>query len=289
MSAGSSIHAFDESGGRTSSRSSRWFRGIEMLRGHAYAEGSRHGVDVCRPKSASGAPIVVFFYGGGWRSGRKELYRYVARALARRGYVAVLPDYRIYPQVRYPDFLEDGALAVRWAKNNARQFGGNPEQLFLMGHSAGAHIAAMLSLDGSWLGKVGLVPGRDIAGLIGLAGPYDFLPLRDEILATIFGGANRPETQPISYVAPGAPPALLLTGDRDDVVDAGNSTRLAERLRQAGNDAEAVVYPRMGHYLIIAVFAPLLRRFFPVLRDVGWFIDRIVRASVSSRQTRGAP
>ena len=107
---------------------------------------------------------------GGWRSGHKGLYRYVAKALTRRGYVAVVPDYRIYPEVRYPDFLDDGARAVRWVKDNVHRFGGDPEKIFLMGHSAGAHIAAMLSIDSTWLDKIGLVPGRDLAGLIGILG-----------------------------------------------------------------------------------------------------------------------
>src|SRR5580700_3300246 len=158
----------------------------------AYANGPRHTLDVCRPKSTTAAPVVVFFYGGGWRSGSKRTYRYVAKALARRGYVAVLPDYRVYPPARYPDFLDDGALAVRWAKDNAKRFGGDPQKIFLMGHSAGAYIAAMLAIDATWLRKVGLVPGRDILGLIGVSGPYDFLPLNDKILEIIFGGANRP-------------------------------------------------------------------------------------------------
>ena len=200
----------------------------------AYAKGARHTLDVCRPKSATAAPVIVFFYGGGWRSGSKRTYRYVAKALARRGYVAVLPDYRIYPQARYPDFLDDGALAVRWVKDNVQRFGGDPQKIFLMGHSAGAHIAAMLAIDATWLQKVGLKPGRDILGLIGVSGPYDFLPLKDETLEIIFGGANRPETQPISHVTPGAPPALLLTGGKDDVVGAGNSTRLAEKSARRG-------------------------------------------------------
>ena len=213
---------------------------IAVTRDIAYADGERHTLDVCRARTATAAPVVVFFYGGGWRSGNKGMYRYVGKALARRGYVAVVPDYRIYPPVLYPDFLDDGAQAVRWVKDNAAKFGGDPDKIFLIGHSAGAHIAAMLAIDATWLNKVGLAPGRDIAGLIGLAGPYDFLPLKDETLIVIFGGANRPETQPISYVAPGAPPALLLTGDKDDVVGAGNSTRLADRLRAAGNDATAI-------------------------------------------------
>jgi acetyl esterase/lipase len=242
----------------------------------ATANGARHTLDVFRPRSAIAAPIVVFFYGGGWRSGRKEMYRYAAKALARRGYVAVLPDYRVYPEVKYPDFLDDGAHAVRWARDNAAQLGGDADKIFLMGHSAGAYIASMLSLDARWLAKVGMSPARDVAGFIGLAGPYDFLPLHGDIYRTIFGG-DRPETQPISHVAPGAPPALLLAGNKDAIVDPGNSTRLAERLRAAGNDATEVVYPRVGHFFIVATLAPIFRLFIPVLRDTDVFIERVLR------------
>jgi acetyl esterase/lipase len=135
-----------------------------------------------------------------------------------------------------------------------------------MGHSAGAHIAAMLAIDATWLRKVGLAPGRDIAGLIGVSGPYDFLPL------------NRPETQPISHVTPGAPPALLLTGDKDAVVGPGNSTRLAEKLRAAGNEATTVIYPGIGHYIIIAAVAPIIRSFVPVLRDMDAFIAKTLKS-----------
>jgi acetyl esterase/lipase len=257
---------------------------IALTASTAYAQGARHTLDVCRPKTATGAPVIVFFYGGGWRSGSKRIYRYVAKALARRGYVAVLPDYRIYPQARYPDFLDDGALAVSWVQDNAKSFGGDPQKIFLMGHSAGAHIAAMLTIDAKWLQKVGLVPGRDIAGLIGISGPYDFLPLKDETLKIIFGG-NRPETQPISHVTPGAPPALLLTGDKDDVVGAGNSTRLAEKLHAAGNDATAVIYPRVGHYIIVAAIAPLIRCLVPVLRDIDDFIAKVLRSGGPAAKT----
>jgi acetyl esterase/lipase len=254
----------------------------------AYAKGARHTLDVCRPKTATAAPVIVFFYGGGWRSGSKRIYRSVAKALARRGYVAVLPDYRIYPQVRYPDFLDDGAQAVRWVKDNVKRYGGDSQKIFLMGHSAGAHIAAMLAIDATWLQKVGLMPGRDIAGLIGVSGPYDFLPLKDETLKIIFGG-NRPETQPIFHVTPGAPPALLLTGDKDDVVGAGNSTRLAERLRAAGNEATAVIYPRIGHYLIVAAIAPVIRALVPVLRDIDDFIAKVLKSRPRAQVGEAAP
>jgi acetyl esterase/lipase len=252
------------------------WQAIKITRSIAYAGRSRHTLDVCRPADAVAAPVIVFFYGGAWHSGNKGLYRYVAKALARRGYVAVIPDYRVYPEVCYPEFIEDGALAVRWVKDNISRFGGDPEKIFLKGHSAGAHIAAMLAIDARWLGKVGLAPGRDIAGLIGLAGPYDYLPLRSEILKKIFGGEDRPETQPISHVSPGAPPALLMTGGRDRLVEPGNSTRLAARLRAAGNAATVRIYRRVGHYVIIAALAPLLRFLAPVSRDIDTFIAAIV-------------
>lgn len=258
---------------------------IQLTRSIAYAEHSRHRLDICRQINTATAPVIIFFYGGAWRSGNKELYRYVAKALARRGYVAVVPDYRIFPEVLYPDFLEDGALVVRWVKDNVARFGGDPERVFLKGHSAGAHIAAMLSIDGRWLSKVGLRPGRDIAGLIGIAGPYDCLPLRDETLKVIFGGANRPETLPIFHVSPGTPPALLMTGGRDRLVEPGNSIRLAARLVAAGNTAKVQIYRRVGHYAIIAALAPVLRLLAPVLRDVDAFIADILQsAERNSRQ-----
>jgi acetyl esterase/lipase len=250
---------------------------IQLTQSIAYAERSRHRLDVCRPRGAAAAPVIIFFYGGAWQSGYKELYRYVAKALARRGYVAVVPDYRIYPEVCYPDFLDDGAQVVRWVKDNIARFGGDPDKLFLKGHSAGAHIAAMLSIDARWLGKVGLDPRRDIAGLIGIAGPYDLMPLRDEKLKVIFGGVNRPETQPIFHVAPGAPPALLMTGGRDRLVEPGNSVRLAARLVAAGNAATVLTYRRVGHFIIIAAVAPFLRFLVPVMRDVDAFIAATLR------------
>jgi acetyl esterase/lipase len=148
----------------------------------------------------------------------------------------------------------------------------------LKGHSAGAHIAAMLSIDGRWLGKVGLDPRCDIAGLIGIAGPYDLMPLRDEKLKMIFGGVNRPETQPIYHVAPGAPPALLMTGGRDRLVEPGNSVRLAARLVAAGNAATVLTYRRIGHFIIIAAVAPILRFLVPVMRDMDAFIAATLRA-----------
>lgn len=246
----------------------------DAMRDISYAEGARHKLDVYQPRAVTGAPVIVFFYGGSWQIGGKGWYRFLGATLAARGYVVVVPDYRLYPEVKFPDFLMDGARALRWTHDNIAAFHGDPHRLFVMGHSAGAHIAAMLALDAKWLDEVGLDPDRDVAGLIGVSGPYDFLPLKDDTLTIIFGGADRPVTQPISFAEGRKPPALLLTGAADDSVDPGNSTRLAEKLRRHGNDATEVVYPRLGHMTIMAALIPVLGRFLPLLHDMDGFIER---------------
>jgi acetyl esterase/lipase len=239
-----------------------------------YADGEQLDLDVYRPHDTLGAPVIVFFYGGKWQTGTKELYGFLAAALAARGYVVVVPDYRLYPEVRYPDFIVDGAKALRWTRDNIAAFRGDARRLFVMGHSAGAYIAAMLALDGHWLGDVGLDPDRDIAGLIGVSGPYDFLPLRDQDLIAIFGGDNRPVTQPIFHAEGRKPPALLLTGGADRTVAPGNSTRLAAKLRGGGNHVTERVYPRLGHFTIMAGFTPVVASFLSPSRDLDTFVAR---------------
>lgn len=237
-----------------------------------YGDNLRNGVDIYTPKAVRNAPVIVFFYGGNWQSGHKETYRFVAASLAARGYVVVVPDYRLFPEVRFAGFMQDGARAVAWTKKNIGRFGGDPNAMFLMGHSAGAHIAAMLTLDEHWLAKEGLNSRRDIAGLVGIAGPYDFLPLRDETLKVIFSGGNITSTQPITFVSGGEPPTMLVAGLKDETVDPGNTARLATRLRAHGNDVTEIEYPSIGHVAIIGAFSSLLRPLAPVLNDVDAFV-----------------
>lgn len=246
-----------------------------------YADGARGMLDIYRPRTADGAPVIVFFYGGRWSSGRKSLYRIFGRALRARGYAVVIPDYRIYPEVRFPAFVEDGAKALRWTQENIAKYGGDPRRIFVMGHSAGAHIAAMLAFDPQWLAAVGLDAGRTVAGVIGVAGPYDFLPFKDADLIDIFGGPHRAETQPISFAEGRKPPAILVSGDADVIVHPGNSARLAERLRQSGNDATALMYRRFGHRTVLAGYAPFLSNFFPAMRDLDAFVARACATAAS--------
>jgi acetyl esterase/lipase len=236
----------------------------------AYGEGERLKLDVYAPRSAAGRPrpVILFFYGGSWNSGRRQGYAFAARALAARGFVVVVPDYRLVPEARYPDFLKDCAAALRWARRHSRHYGGDGERIVLTGHSAGAYNAAMLALDPGLLG-----PDRAaVRGFVGLAGPYDFLPLDDDSTIAAFGAWPRAaETQPISYAAAGAPPVLLLHGDGDSRVKPRNSLKLAGLLRAAGSDVRLKLYPGLGHVGILAALARPFRRRAPVLDDVASF------------------
>jgi acetyl esterase/lipase len=250
----------------------------------SYGPGERHKLDVYRPRHARGAPLLVFFYGGSWQRGSRDLYPFLGASLAAQGVATVIPDYALFPPARFPAFLQDGARAVAFAREHARGWGADPERLVLMGHSAGAHIAAMLAFDRQWLAACGLDARRDVAGLIGLAGPYDFLPIRSRILQRIFGGADRPETQPISFVTGQEAPALLAAARRDTLVDPDNTARMAEKIRANGGSVEERYYSRVNHFTLIGSFAPALRMLAPTLRDVTDFVWRIT----APRRTQAA-
>ena len=262
---------------------------IAIVRDVPYAAGERHVLDIYRPR-ADNAPVVVFVYGGGWRSGDKATYRFAGAALAARGLLTVIPDYRTYPQAAFPGFVEDAAAAVAWAKAHASEYGGDPGRVFLIGHSAGAHIAAMLTLDAQWLNTVGLDPRRDLAGFVGIAGPYDFLPLESETLKIIFGPSEQlARTQPINFVMGGEPPTLLITGGFDLSVDPRNSERLAAKIESLGGHADVIKYPMIGHALVLGVVARPLRFIAPTLRDTSAFIESLSPVSHRSAVKPEAP
>jgi acetyl esterase/lipase len=239
----------------------------------SFADGPRGRLDVYTPrKPGEGRPVVVFFYGGSWQGGTKAHYRFAGRALAAQGFVTAVADYRLHPHAPYPAFLEDGAAAVRWVLANVADYGGDPGKLVLAGHSAGAYNAAMLALDPRWLGD----ERAAVKGLAGLAGPYDFLPLDSAVSKAVFGEvADLPLTQPIAFAGPDAPPAFLAHGAADTTVRPVQSERLARRLREAGVEVEAPVYPGIGHVAILAALARALRGKAPVLRDLADFIRRV--------------
>ena len=247
--------------------------GLKTSRDIAYGKGPGHRLDVYAPRDARGAPIVVFFYGGSWQNGEKSDYAFVGRALAERGIVVVVPNYRLYPQVRFAGFMQDGAHAVAWARRHAVEFGGDPGRLVLMGHSAGAHIAALLTLDPRWLAADGLDTHRDIAGMVGLAGPYDFLPIKDPKLKVIFGPPARlSDTQPITFVDGRNPLMFLATDAGDPTVEPRNTYSLADKIRSAGGPVETKTYEGLTHATLIGVVSEPLGFTSPVRQDATSFI-----------------
>lgn len=236
---------------------------------------AQHGLalDVYTPAGASHAPVVVFFYGGRWEIGSRGEYRYAGAALAAQGLVVVVPDYRKYPQVKLDGFMADAANAVGWTRAHVGEYGGDPNTIFLMGHSAGAHIGALLATDQSWLARAGMRP-RDLAGFIGLAGPYDFTPITDTDLLGIFGDTpdEQRRSQPVDFVDGDEPPMLLLQGTADRIVKPENATSLAKALRAHGEPVELKLYPGIGHTSILLSLSRPFRGRNPALADSIAFI-----------------
>lgn len=214
-------------------------------------------LDIYRPigHGAGAAPTVVFFYGGGWQRGERAQYQFIGRRLAQHGILAVVADYRTYPQAVFPAFVDDAARAVAWTRLNADRHGGDPDRVFLAGHSAGAQIAALLATDPRHLARHAVQPA-ELAGVIGLAGPYDFV-INGQYTKVFGPPALWPQAQAINFVDGDEPPFLLIHGTGDRVVEARDSEQLADRLRRNGVDAELLLLDEAGHS------APLLGMYDP--------------------------
>ena len=250
-----------------------------VLLDEAYGSAARQRMDVYLPVNAApGAPIAVFFYGGSWSSGERADYKFVGEALASRGIVTVIADYRLSPEVRYPVFLQDCALAVRWARDNAQRLGASRSRLFVSGHSAGAYNAAMLALDARWLTEVDMQQG-ELAGWAGLAGPYDFLPIGIPEVQLAFNWPDTPaSSQPLFHAPAGTGlkhRVLLLAATSDSAVNPQRNTlALAQALRQRGTPVELEVFDRVNHVTLIGAMAPPLRGLAPVLDRLSGFLQQ---------------
>lgn len=251
------------------------------------ATGTRYGpvpaqrLDVIAPTTAGPHPVLVFVHGGSWNSGRPEDYHFIGRVFARAGYVVVLPGYRLGHEGIYPRMLEDGAMAVDWTAKNIARFGGDPDQVVLMGHSAGAHTVVMLALERQWLGRHGL-PDGFVKGVVGLSGPYDFYPFTSDSARAAFGHVADPKlTQPITFARSDAPPMLLLTGDADTTVKPRNSKALAKALSDQGGRVDLVILPGVDHA------GPVLKLAQPFSRDAS--VTSPVLSFLASLRSPSAP
>jgi acetyl esterase/lipase len=251
--------------------------GHQGRQGLAYGADPRQTLDVYQPAPGPVAgvrPLVVFFYGGSWSQGERADYRFVGEALASAGAIVAIPDYRLSPGVRYPEFVRDSAAAVKWAFDHAAELGGSTDNVVVMGHSAGGYNAAMVALDRRWLDGAGLARERKLAGFIGLAGPYDFLPIGDPQTRVAFEWpGTAADSQPIEHADRSAPRTLLLAAIKDDLVDPQRSTvGLGQRLTAAGVPTQVTLYPRVSHVTLLAALAQPLRWLAPVRADVLAFL-----------------
>jgi acetyl esterase/lipase len=252
--------------------------GYERLPEQAYGSAARQRLDVYRPEGtapAGGWPVVVFFYGGSWREGHRGDYRFVAQALAAQGVMTVVPDYRLYPEAGWREILQDCAQATVWVQRQIGRFDGNRERITLVGHSAGAYNVAMLALDARWLNGAGSSTAG-LHGWVGIAGPYDFVPIRNPDVIPVFGGPTPPaESQPLHHARTEAQrplPVLLMAPGADKVVDPErNSAVLAQALAAAGVPVQLQPLPGVSHGTAVGAFAWPLRGQAPVLDGVARF------------------
>lgn len=244
-------------------------------RDQAFGEGPRRRLDVYVPAAAvEKAPVLVFFYGGSWQSGSKDDYAFVGQAFAAQGFVTVLPDYRLYPEAAFPGFLEDGAAAVAWVRDNIAAYGGDPRRIVLAGHSAGAYNAAMLGLDPRYLAAAGVDP-KTIRAVAGLSGPYDFLPLDHATTTAVFGQApDLSATQPVRLAGPLSPPTFLATGADDTVVRPRNTVSLAQKLRAAHVPVQERIYAGLDHKDTLLALSVSFRSKAPELAEMASFLMR---------------
>ncbi|HEY0821840.1 MAG TPA: alpha/beta hydrolase [Rhizobacter sp.] len=258
-----------------------------VIEGVSYGPHPRQKVDVYRPATpapAGGWPVVVFFYGGSWHWGNRAEYTFAGEALASRGVLALIADYRLYPEVRYPGFLDDSAMATSLALRDAQRLGGNPKRVHVMGHSAGAYNAAMVALDERWLKAQGHSPAA-LAGWIGLAGPYEFLPVSNPQAQVVFHHPDYPPgTQPIDYVRRDAPRAFLGAAHNDHLVNpVRNTEQMAERLKAVGAPVQVKLYEGVDHVTLVASMAWSLRWMSTVLDDVTGFVLNEPAAAIAAR------
>jgi acetyl esterase/lipase len=243
-----------------------------------FAAGPRGRLDVWAEPGGAREPVVVFFYGGGWRSGRRQDYGFVAKAYAARGFVVVIPDYRLVPDVRFPAFIDDAARAVRWTHDNVARFGGDPDRIVLAGHSAGAYLAVMLALDRRYLEAAGVNPNI-VRAAAGFGGPYDFHPFDETLSIDAMGQApDWRATQPILFARADAPPLMLVMAGKDNQVRAHNAINLAARQKVLGSTTtELVEYPGLEHNDLVVALSRPFRSKAPLLDDSVAFFKRSLK------------
>ena len=235
-----------------------------MITEFNYGEHPRQSLDIySRASASSGEPVIVFWHGGSWQGGDKSGYKFMGKALSKLGSTVVIPNYRLYPEVKFPSFIEDGALAVAWV---AKKY--PDSKIFLMGHSAGAHIASMLTFEDTYLKNAGVNLDK-IGGFIGISGPYNFT-LGPKI-APVFSNSSKELWNPLDRLRY-PKPALLIYGKRDRTVATSNSKELYKKLSELGGKPLMITYSLFGHISILLPFILRLNGFPGLKKSINQFI-----------------
>lgn len=219
-----------------------------------YGQFSRQKLDIYVPNIEQATfPVVVFFHGGRWTDGSKEQYKFVAMTLSNMGYVVVIPNTRLYPDVKFPTFVEDAAKSVAWVYKNIANYKGN-QNLFVSGHSSGAHLGALIIADASYLAAHKLRPNI-VTAFAGISGPYDFVPKAPDI-KDMFGPAdNFPNMVVTNFIDGDEPPMLLIYTDEDDTVHPRNLEALRAGIEKSNGSVQSIVYKTGGHAAAVAAFS----------------------------------
>ena len=245
----------------------------KVIRSRVYGNGPRQTLDVYLPEprlSGETFPVVMFIHGGRWSSGERTDYAFIGAKMAEMGYITVIPAYRLYPSVKWPTMMSDIAKAAKWLEDNIHDYATQGDDIFLMGHSSGAHMAAMLLANPSYLKRQGVSPSL-FKGFVGLAGPYHFTPVEPD-LVDLFGGGQYQRMQVSTYIDGSEPPMLLLHGLRDETVLIGNMERLEQRIQAKGGTVETRMYRDMNHEDMLKAFTFAGKEERDVTRDVDGFL-----------------
>ncbi len=238
-------------------------------------------LDVFRTMGDKPAPVLVFIHGGYWNSGHRKLYASFAKTFNSAGFVTVLVDYRLYPEVMYPVFVDDCVKALNWTVEHIAEYGGDPAKIFIAGSSAGSHIAAMILLDEEFRNIPAFDPLK-LRGALLTSSPFDFEKdnlLDEDILHEVMGSEeNFRDAQPIKHIRKDVPPILIINGDRDPLTSEAQAARFAREMKEIGAPVTYLMIPGGDHHSVGLGLTPgrkgeVFATFMKFARDAGAFAD----------------
>lgn len=254
------------------------FRVIHHL---AYGQDDRQQLDLYIPMddavNQAPKPIILFIHGGSWQTGSKDEYLFVGESFSKAGYVTAIMNYRLAPQHKYPDYVQDTALALRWLTDHAHEYEANPEQMIVMGHSAGGFNAVEAVVNSQWLNEVN-VPVSNIKAVVGIAGPYSFNFHNFDNAKDAFDSNTTPDAvMPDRHVRVDAPPHLLLVATDDVTVKADNAVKMAKALRDKNIPVQMQFIQGASHISIMATIATRLSWYKPTRHIILTYLDSVLK------------